>query len=53
MKPELKPYKGWQYRVIVCNENGIYVFDDVHHRAQVVETARILVSFLPVEKDHD
>ena len=27
-KPDLKPVKGWRYRLILCDEQGNYVYDD-------------------------
>jgi len=28
MKPRLKPWKNWQFRIIVCDREGKYAFDD-------------------------
>ena len=28
-KPDLKPNKGWKYRVIICDKDGVVDYDDL------------------------
>ena len=28
-KPELRPRKGWRYRVIICDKDGVIGYDDL------------------------
>lgn len=30
MKPRLKPVKGWKYRIIICDQEGVVAFDDAN-----------------------
>jgi len=43
MAIHLKPNKGWEYRVIICDKQGNYEHDDVILLDQVVEMTKVLI----------
>lgn len=34
-KPQLKALKGWKYRLILCDDEGDFTFDDYGYEATV------------------
>ena len=42
MKPRLKPKKGWTFRLILCDHNGIAIAKDFKHRNMAPATAEKL-----------
>jgi len=42
MKPRLRPREGWYWRVIVCDKEGNYEYDDVGSLEQVGACADLL-----------
>jgi len=42
MKPRLRPNEGWNWRVIVCDKEGNYEYDDVMFLEQVMYCADVL-----------
>jgi len=46
MKPRLKPWKGWRYRIIVCDCEGRYVLDDFDNPGMASELASVLMDKL-------
>jgi len=46
MKLQHKPQKGWKYRVIIAEENGKYLYDDVTYEHMVPILAERMVRTL-------
>lgn len=46
MEPRLKPKKIWKYRIIVCDQDGNYEFDDCMNRECIEGMSRLLMGWL-------
>jgi len=54
MKPRLRPQKGWRFRVMLCDEKGRVVFDDVNHPDHFAScAAKLGLELLKWWKDED
>lgn len=45
-RPRLRPPKGWNYRIIVCDKDGRVEFDDQKEVKHVVPTVALLLDNL-------
>lgn len=52
MKLALKPDKGWKYRVIVCDAQGRYKYDDFIRPVEVSVLIERMVKALKKEGGH-
>lgn len=52
MKPQLKPRKGWKFRVIVATADGNLEYDDVNSERCVPEMAARLIVKLQEREEY-
>jgi len=53
MKPRVKVAKGWDYRLILVDKDGHYVWDDYHYKEQIIVAAQLLLGDLEKERLHE
>ena len=49
MNTRMKPATGWNYRVTICDENGIYANDDLFLLEQLPGKVDMLIKVLRVK----
>ena len=52
LKPKLEPQKGYRFRVILCDDQGNVVSDDVNNEAHIGVAAKRLVPALMEKREH-
>ncbi|MBA7576836.1 hypothetical protein ES708_18678 [subsurface metagenome] len=51
MKPKLKPVKPYRYRIIICDDQGNQVNDDVARIDQIIPLTESLVKDLKKKRE--
>ena len=52
LEVKLKPKKGKKFRVLLCDDQGNVVYDDVDARARIGLTAKQLIPTLMEKQEH-